>query len=173
MTDDNIAEMARLKLSPSFLIGHVGYWGHVFQQTIFGSERARMLDRCRSALNAGLRISFHSDHFVTPLGSLRMMQQAVTRIMEGAPDGQQLPLNPDERLERLDALRAITLDAAWQCHMDHLVGSLEPGKLADLVILDQDPLDPAVENLRRIPVHQTWVSGEVVFDQKAPAKAGG
>lgn len=173
MTDDNIAEMARLKLSPSFLIGHVGYWGHIFQQTIFGKERAQMLDRCRSALNAGLRISFHSDHFVTPLGSLRMMQQAVTRIMEGAPDGQQQPLNADERLERLDALRAITLDAAWQCHMDHLVGSLEPGKLADLVILDQDPLNAAVDNLRQIPVHQTWLSGAVVFDQKTSVKTGG
>ncbi|KMN81226.1 hypothetical protein VK98_15145 [Chromobacterium sp. LK11] len=163
LSDASIAAMARLKLSPSFLIGHVGYWGQVFKTTILGRERAQMLDRCQSALKAGLRISLHSDHFVSPLGTLRMMEQAVTRVMEADPERQ--PLNPAECLERIAALRAVTLDAAWQCHMDHIVGSLEPGKLADLAILEQDPLDPAVPvgTLRDIRVHQTWLAGKPVY----------
>ncbi|MBN3004150.1 amidohydrolase [Chromobacterium alkanivorans] len=163
LSDASIATMARLKLSPSFLIGHVGYWGQVFKTTILGRERAQMLDRCQSALKAGLRISLHSDHFVSPLGTLRMMEQAVTRVMEADPERQ--PLNPAECLDRIAALRAVTLDAAWQCHMDHIVGSLEPGKLADLAILEQDPLDPAVPvgTLRDIRVHQTWLAGKPVY----------
>jgi predicted amidohydrolase YtcJ len=164
LTDEHISQMAQLQLSPSFLIGHVGYWGHAFQQTILGDARAKLLDRCLSAKRAGLRVSLHSDHFVTPLGGLRMMEQAIFRAMEAAPEqaGAKPALNPAERLDRLSALRAVTLDAAWQCHMDHLVGSLEPGKLADLVVLEQDPLDPAVSNLRDIAVLQTWRSGAPV-----------
>ncbi|WP_043641666.1 amidohydrolase [Chromobacterium haemolyticum] len=163
LSDASIATMARLKLSPSFLIGHVGYWGQVFKTTILGRERAQMLDRCQSALKAGLRISLHSDHFVSPLGTLRMMEQAVTRVMEADPERQ--PLNPAECLDRISALRAVTLDAAWQCHMDHIVGSLEPGKLADMVILQKDPLDPSVPagSLRDIPIHQTWLAGKPVY----------
>ncbi|UGA37348.1 amidohydrolase family protein [Chromobacterium haemolyticum] len=59
----------------------------------------------------------------------------------------------------------MTLDAAWQCHMDHIVGSLEPGKLADMVILQKDPLDPSVPagSLRDIPIHQTWLAGKPVY----------
>ncbi|MGK5010823.1 amidohydrolase [Janthinobacterium sp. MDB2-8] len=157
LNDDAISKMAELQLNPSFLIGHVGYWGHTFQRTIFGQQRAQLLDRCQSALQAGMHVSLHSDHFVSPLGPLRMMEQAVFRTMEGAP-GKEV-LNQDERLSRMAALRAVTLDAAWHCHLDHLVGSLEAGKRADLVILAQDPLDESVRKLRDIVVEETWLAG--------------
>lgn len=163
LEDTHITTMAKLNISPSFLIGHVGYWGYTFQQTILGNERANMLDRCNSAQRAGLRCSLHSDHFVSPLGSLRLMEQAVTRVMESAPAKSEKILNPSECLDKENALRAITYDAAWQCHLDHLVGSLEPGKLADMVILQQDPLTPNVTALRDIVVHETWLAGKRVY----------
>ncbi|MDO8047427.1 amidohydrolase [Janthinobacterium sp. SUN211] len=169
LNDEAITKMATLQLNPSFLIGHVGYWGHTFQQTIFGQERAQLLDRCHSALNAGMHISLHSDHFVSPLGPLRMMEQAVFRTMEGAP-GKEV-LNPDERISRMAGLRAVTLDAAWHCHMDHLVGSLEAGKRADLVILAQDPLDDNVRKLRDIVVEETWLAGVKVHSAATSAGA--
>jgi predicted amidohydrolase YtcJ len=157
LNDVAINKMAELQLNPSFLIGHVGYWGYSFQSTIFGRERAQLLDRCHSAVQAGMHISLHSDHFVSPLGPLRMMEQAVFRTMEATP-GKEV-LNPGECLSRMAALRAVTLDAAWHCHMDHLVGSLEAGKRADLVILAQDPLDETVRKLRDIVVEETWLAG--------------
>ncbi|AUH50824.1 amidohydrolase [Chromobacterium sp. ATCC 53434] len=163
LNDAAIDEMAALRLNPSFLIGHVGYWGYSFKHTILDSERAQLLDRCKSAVDKGIRISLHSDHFVSPLGPLRMMEQAAFRIMEGAPEGEKVPLNPEERLSREQALRAVTLDAAWQCHMDHMVGSLEPGKQADLVILERDPLNDAVTDLRGITVHETWSAGAPAY----------
>ncbi|PRP70920.1 hypothetical protein BUE93_09685 [Chromobacterium amazonense] len=159
LDDEDIGRMASMGLSPSFLIGHVGYWGYVFQGTIFGANKAQLLDRCRSALDQCQHISLHSDHFVSPLGPLRMAEQAIYRKMEAAPGSEKPVLNANEVLNHEQALRAVTLDAAWHCHLDHLVGSLEPGKLADLVILKDDPLDKSRENLRDIIVHETWLAG--------------
>lgn len=168
--DDAIALMKRMAISPSFLIGHVGYWGRAFQHTILGKDRANMLDRCASALKGGLRISLHSDRFVTPFGPLRYMEQAIGRVMEAVvdePDEDKRILNKHERLDVHQALRAVTIDSAWQCHLDHQVGSLLPGKQADLVILAKDPLQwtaPDAAGMRGIEVKQTWVSGRKVYE---------
>ena len=156
-TEQAIGDMFELGLSPSFLIGHVGYWGHVFKKTIF-EDKALLLDPCQSALRKDMRITFHSDYMVTPLGPLRMMEQAITRVMEQDPNKE--VLNKEERLTPAQALKAITYDAAWQCHADTWVGSLEVGKLADYVILAEDPItvkDPS--NIRNISVLETWIGG--------------
>ncbi len=169
--DDAIGLMKRMAISPSFLIGHVGYWGKAFRDTILGGERALLLDRCASALKAGLRISLHSDHFVTPFGPLRYMEQSIGRVMEAlkgkspANENDNV-LNPDERLNVHQALRAVTIDAAWQCHLDHQIGSLLKDKQADLVILAKNPLQWPVFNaagMRDIKVVETWVNGSRVF----------
>ncbi|WP_321789756.1 amidohydrolase [Burkholderia pyrrocinia] len=163
--DDDLRTMKRLSVSPSFLIGHVGYWGRAFQKTILGEERALKLDRCKSALREGLRISLHSDRFVSPLGPLRYMDQAIGRVMEADPE--QAVLNEAECLSPPEALRAVTIDAAWQCHLDDQIGSLKEGKQADLVILEQDPLQAKTGSpyqLREIKVMETWVSGRKVYD---------
>ncbi len=160
--DDAIGQMKRMAISPSFLIGHVGYWGQAFQSTILGEERANLLDRCASALKGGLRISLHSDRFVTPFGPLRYMEQAITRVMEASGE----VLNKDECLDVGQALRAVTIDAAWQCHLDHQIGSLLDGKQADLVVLAKNPLKWQPEdrvNMRDILVEETWVSGRKVY----------
>jgi hypothetical protein len=68
--DDQIARMKALGISPSFLIGHVHYWGRAFRDRLLGPERADRLDPCRSALAGGLRISLHSDYNVTPIDPL-------------------------------------------------------------------------------------------------------
>lgn len=165
LTDDQIATMAQLGLSPSFLIGHVGYWGYAFSQVIFGQEKAQMLDRCRSTLDQNLRISLHSDNQVTPLGPLRMMEQAVTRFMEAGPDDTDNNiLNPAECISPAQALVAVTYDAAWQCNADQWVGSLNTGLFADFVILENDPLNlPVGIQMRNISVLETWVGGIPVY----------
>jgi predicted amidohydrolase YtcJ len=152
---EQMDRMASLGVSPSFLIGHVHYWGRAFQDRVLGPERAALYDPCASALQRQLRISLHSDYTVTPLGPLRCVDNAVNRTMrEGGG-----VLNPAERITVDQALRAVTIDAAWQCQMDHIVGSLEPGKYADLVLLDRDPysVDPA--EIGAIKVSETWFEG--------------
>lgn len=152
---EQMAQMQRLGVSPSFLIGHVHYWGRAFRDQILGAARANLYDPCASALKAGLRISLHSDYSVTPMEPLRYMENAVTRVMK---DGGEV-LNPAERITADQALRAVTLDAAWQCQADHLVGSLEVGKYADLVLLEGDPTRVEPTAIRRIKVSETWMGG--------------
>ena len=161
LNEENLDNMRNLGISPSFLIGHVGYWGYVFKNAIF-EEKAEQLVLCKSALDRGMRITIHSDNFVTPLGPLRMMEQAITRI-----DSKGNVLNEKEKITVEQALRAVTYDAAWQCHADQWVGSLEAGKMADYVILEEDPItreDPV--GMRDIPVLETWVGGINVYKRE-------
>jgi predicted amidohydrolase YtcJ len=174
LSDANLADMEKLGVSPSFLIGHVGYWGWVLSKKVLGAERAGLLDRTKSALNHNLRITMHSDYGVSPLGSLRLMEQGITRIMEGAPiEEKGAVLNSPERLSRLEALRAVTYDAAWQSYADRWVGSLERGKCADFVILEKNPLtfenhlgDNLASGMRDIQVLETWKGGVKRYSSK-------
>jgi predicted amidohydrolase YtcJ len=166
-TSDQLTIMRQLQVSPSFLIGHVGYWGYAFQDIIFGPDKVAMLDLCKSAIEAGMKITLHSDNSVSPLGPLRMMEQAITRIMEADPALG--VLNQSECITREQALRAITHDAAWQCYADAWTGSLEKGKFADFVILKQDPLtiQQPYMDMRYIEVLETWVGGLKVYNNVA------
>jgi predicted amidohydrolase YtcJ len=87
------------------------------------------------------------------------MENAVVRNMWRSDE----LLSPEERVSAAAALRAMTIDAAWQCHSDHEVGSLEAGKFADFVVLAEDPLTVAPETLGEIKVLETWVGGRQVF----------
>lgn len=169
LTADQITNMLQMGVSPSFLIGHVGYWGYAFSEVIFG-EKAQMLDLCGSALAVGMRITLHSDNEVSPLGPLRMMEQSITRIMEENTASIEI-LNPSERLTPEQALVAVTYDAAWQCYADQWAGSLDEGYFADFVILQKDPLSLTTQSeqymkMRDIPVLETWVGGAPVYVSK-------
>ncbi len=157
--DEHYAKMAELKLTPSFLIGHVHYWGKAFRDRIIGPDRAARLGAGQSALKHGVRFSLHSDYDVTEIGPLRCIENAVTRIMR---DGGEV-LGPDQRIPVDQALRAMTIDAAYQARMDHAVGTLEVGKYADLVVLEEDPMKVDPTRLSQIKVRETWVEGEKRF----------
>jgi predicted amidohydrolase YtcJ len=119
-----------------------------------------MLDRTASCAAAGIRWTVHSDEMVTPMGPLRCIHNTVTRSLWREPE---FVLNPDERVGVEAAIRSMTSDAAWQCHSDHEIGTLEPGKFADFVVLDQDPREVDPEALLDIEVLETWMDGERRF----------
>lgn len=161
-TQQNLDNMKKLMVSPSFLIGHVGYWGYAFKKAIFG-PKSDMLDLCNSALQLGMQITLHSDNSVSPLGPLRMMEQSITRRMEADPEWG--VLNIRERITHEQALKAITYDAAWQCYAEQWTGSLQVGNFADFVVLAQDPMtmkEPFMK-MRNIGVLETWVGGALVY----------
>lgn len=157
--DDQIERMVKLGLSPSFLIGHVHYWGAAFIDDVFGLEKASLLDRTGTCEAKGIRWTIHSDDPVTEMNPLRCIENAVTRNMWKSAE----ILSPQECVSVEAALRAMTLDAAWQCHSDHEVGSLEVDKFADFVVLDADPRTVEPDQLSQIKVLETWVNGECVF----------
>lgn len=158
-THDDLQRMATLGLSPSFLIGHVHYWGRAFRDRIIGPDKAARLDPIRSAQALGLRCSTHSDYTVTNFEPLQEIQTAVTRVMlEGGE-----VLGPDERVPVAEAMRLKTVDAAWQVHSDD-AGTIEVGKHADLTILDRDPQQAEPADIAAIGVVRTIVAGRTVYE---------
>ena len=158
MTPAQFERAARLGVTVSLLIDHVYYWGDVLVDELFGPEHGGPWANERAALDAGLRISLHNDGTVTPAEPLRNMAVAMTRTTRS---GRRMP--GAEGISFDEALRAQTLDAAWQLFSDHEVGSLEVGKLADLVVLSADPSVVEPAELPGLRVESTWLGGEKVF----------
>ncbi|MFC3229794.1 amidohydrolase [Marinibaculum pumilum] len=158
--DGQIKRIKALGANPSFLIGHVYYWGAAFRDDIFGTQKAWLLDRCGSCERVGVPYSLHSDFFVLDPDPLLQVGIAVTRNTFFEPD---YVLNPDERASVENAIRGVTSEAAWQLFSDHEVGSLEVGKLADMVILEADPRTVAPSAIKNIRVMQTWFDGRQVY----------
>jgi predicted amidohydrolase YtcJ len=105
-----------------------------------------------------MRISLHNDPPVTPEEPLRNISVAVTRT---APSGR--VLGPEERLTVEQAIRAQTIDAAWQLFADDIVGSLEVGKYADLVVLSADPRAVPPQDIAELQVRATFLAGRQVY----------
>jgi hypothetical protein len=154
--EDQLDRMRELSVVPSFFVLHTYYWGDRHRDLFLGPERARRISPARSALARGIRFTLHTDAPVVPMDPLLLWWSAVNRVTTGGE-----VLGPEQRLTPLEALRALTLDAAYQVFEEHTRGSIEPGKLADLVLLSGNPLaDPAA--LRELRVLRTWVGGEPV-----------
>tara|TARA_R110000868_G_scaffold148378_1_gene370241 strand:- start:4633 stop:6462 length:1830 start_codon:yes stop_codon:yes gene_type:complete len=158
--DEQIARIKAMNVSPSFLIGHVHYWGKAFRDEVFGPEKSMLLGRAASCSAEGIRWTVHSDEPVSEMGPLRLMDNAVNRTVWKEPGG---VLNPDERVSVEQAIVSLTRDAAWQCYSEHEIGTLEVGKYADFVVLDKDPRAVPPEEIAGIKVLETWVNGRRVY----------
>jgi predicted amidohydrolase YtcJ len=153
-TDDQLARMAKLGISPSFLMNHVYYWGAAFRDTILGAERTNRLDRVASAYAAGMRPSLHSDYNVSKIQPLLSARTAVLRATQA--DG--AVLNAAECATAQQALDAITVNAAWQIHADDR-GSLEVGKRADFAVASANPWATEPSTWADITFTETYIDG--------------
>ena len=152
---DDIARAARLGVALSFHVNHVRYYGPELRDAILGPARAERMMPIGTAVRAGHRVSLHADSPMYPPGPLGLVRTAVTRRTR---TGERLGVHEAISVEQ--ALRAVTIDAAWQLGLEAEVGSLAPGKRADLTILDADPRDVAPEQIDRIAVRATWLDGQ-------------
>jgi predicted amidohydrolase YtcJ len=156
---DQIQRMATLGITPSFFSSHTYYWGDRHAAIFMGPERAANMSPARWALNAGVRYSSHADTPVTPMLPLQVVWSQVNRITTGGE-----VLGQHQRVSPVEALRAVTIDAAWQVFMDKEIGSLEPGKLADMVVLSGSPLESS--DIRELVVEQTFIGGAEVYSRR-------
>lgn len=155
--EDQIQRMAELGVTPSFFAAHTFFWGDRHRDIFIGPERAAQISPAAWAQTAGLRFSSHMDTPVTPM---RPLQAAWSLVHRQTFAGD--VLGPEQRVDVMTALRAVTIDAAWQIFQEDNRGSLEPGKFADLVLLDGSPLrDPMA--MRELKVDATWVCGALVY----------
>jgi len=106
--------------------------------------------------------SNHSDFSVTPMDPMRMMWSAVVRITRTGR-----VLGPDERIDRWESLKALTINAAWQIREEDQKGTIAVGKLADLVILDANPLTVENDQILEIKAVETFKEGKSVYKRAA------
>jgi predicted amidohydrolase YtcJ len=130
-------------------------------EKVIGHERARTTYAFRSLLDAGARVAFGSDWYVAPPTPLEGIYAAVTRrtLDDKNPDG----WIPEQKITVEDALRAYTMAGAYASFEEKLKGSLERGKLADIVILDRDLTRIPAETIRDARVMYTIVGGRIVY----------
>lgn len=153
--------MKALGVCVNIFANHIYYWGDTHYELTMGPERAHRMDATGTAQRLGVPFSIHSDAPVTPLGPLFTAWCAVNRVTSG---GRALG-KETEALTVEEALRAVTLGSAYTLKLDHVVGSIESGKFADFVVLDEDPFVVPAEKLKDVPIWGTVIGGIV---QKAP-----
>lgn len=133
-----------------------------------GPQRARMLEPAGFLARAGARVTYGSDWPVDPLNEWFGLKVGITR--EAAADaGPQYAgrLGADPGLTRPEALRAITLNAAYEVHAEDQVGSIRRGKLADFIVIDRNFFEIPVEDIAGIKVLETTVGGRIVYERTA------
>ncbi len=134
LRDDQLQRMARLGMTVSFFSAHIHFWGDRHYENFLGPERAENISPAASAEKFGVRYTLHNDAAVTPTRPIHLAHCAVNRI---TASGRQL--GETQKISVLSALRAQTIDAAWQVFQEDTRGSIEIGKVADFAILSTDP----------------------------------
>lgn len=158
---DHIQKIKNLGVIPSYFSTHVYLWGDWHYSSVFGPERAAFISPANAALKAGIIFTMHHDSPVTPPDLLTAVYSAVNRKTRSGR-----VLGPDQRIKPLDALKAITINAAYQYHEEDRKGSLKAGKLADLVVLDKDPLTIDPEKIKDVKVLETIKEGKSVYKKQ-------
>ena len=157
ITNSQIIQAQKLGLTLSFFMDHVYYYGEQLPQ-IVGLDRAARFMPLGSAFAIGHRASIHTDNPATPVDPFRVISTAVTRKTKNT----EVILGSTERVTINDALKAVTINAAWQLFEDDQRGSIMIGKAADFVLLSHNPLHVQSENLKDISVLCTWIDGNKV-----------
>lgn len=155
VTDNQLQRMAALGICTNLFVNHVHFWGDI-HTVLLGANRAARINPTASARRHNVRFSSHSDASVTRLDPLMSVWVAATRkTMSGKV------LGPAERISVEDALRMVTIDAAYLMHQDDIKGTITEGKLADFTVLAKNPLEVPVDEVKDIRVKATVLGGKV------------
>ncbi len=149
-------QIKELGLCVNLFANHHHYWGDQHYELTVGPERAERMNAAGTAVREGVPFAVHSDAPITPLGPLFTAWCAMNRRTASGRI-----LGEAEKITLDQALRAITLGAAYTLHLDKELGSIETGKRADFAVLEDDPEEMGVERLNETRVWGTVLGGKV------------
>ncbi len=155
---DQLDRMREIGMTASFFLDHVYYWGDYHYESVLGPERAENISPIRWALDRGIHCTMHQDSPVVNPNVMLAVHNAVNRkTMSGRVLGE------NQKITVGEALNAVTLDGAYQIFEETEKGSITPGKLADLVILGENPMTVPTEHLKDIPILETIKAGKTIY----------
>ena len=155
---DQLSKFHNYGFIPSFFSNHAFFWGDVHVQNL-GLERASFLSPLKTSADMGIIATNHTDFTITPINQMFLLWTAVNRQTRSGN-----VLGVEEQISPWEGLKAITINSAYQHRLESEKGSIEVGKLADLVILDQNPLTVQPELINKIQVVKTIKEGETIFE---------
>lgn len=157
---DQIERMSKMNMIASFFVGHVYYWGDVHLENL-GKERGMAISSVATALKNNVCVTFHQDTPVTKPNMLHSVYCAVERRTRKG-----VLLDQNECISVYEALKAVTINAAYQYHEENSKGSIAVGKNADLIILDKNPMEVNSSELQEIKVEATIKDGNMLYIRK-------
>lgn len=158
MREEQLDMAAELGMSPTFFPSHVYYWGDRHRDIFLGPERAARINPLRSALDRNIVFTGHHDAPVTPPDMLVPIWAAVNRLTASGE-----VLGPRQRIPAIEAIRMATINGAYQLFEEENKGSIEVGKLADFVVLSENPLTVDPMTIKDIQVLETIKEGKTIF----------
>lgn len=157
---DQLETYVKYNMQPSFFTNHAYFWGDVHVENL-GEKRAFFLSPIASADRLELKYTNHSDATVTPIDPLFTIWSAVNRVSRTGE-----VIGEDEKATPYQALKAITINAAYEFFEEDSKGSISLGKQADFVILDKNPLTVDPLKIKDIKVVETIKDGKSVYKYK-------
>jgi len=157
LTKESLLAMKRLNITPSFHTNHLYFYGKALSNDILGKERSQQILPIGFAQQLGLKYSMHADQ---PMFESKPFHLIQTAMLRQTKEGDTLGLN--QKISLLNGLKAMTINAAWQLHMEDKIGSLEKGKYADFIIVDKNPFKILTSELDQIKIEQTFINGNKV-----------
>ncbi len=158
ITEEQLDKAEKLGINPSFFHDHTYYWGDYYLSSILGPELGQRISPLSSALKRDLNITIHQDSPVVPPNMIFSIHNAVNRTTSsGQAIGQQYAVSP------MDAIRMVTINGAKQYYQETDRGSVEPGKIADFVILDKNPVKINQSEIKNITILETIKKGNTIY----------
>ncbi|MEG0857439.1 MAG: amidohydrolase [Terrisporobacter sp.] len=155
---DQLDKVKELGAIPTFFNDHVAFWGDYHYDSVFGPEKSQNISPIGSALEKGILFTLHQDPPVKVPNQILGIHNAVNRTTESGR-----VLGEHQRISVMDAIKAVTINGAYQYFEEDIKGSIEEGKLADLIIVDKNPLEIPKEEIKNVVVLETIKEGNTIF----------
>lgn len=156
---DQLERMKKLDMIASFFLAHTYYWGDIHMKN-FGPERGSQISISQDASDLGVKYTMHQDSPVVPPDMMKTIWCAVNRLTRTGKT-----IGANQKMSVYDALKGVTINAAYQYSEEDIKGSLEVNKQANFVILDQNPMTVNPLDIDKIQVLATIKQGEVIYQK--------